>query len=104
MPAKKKFEILLRLTKKNKHSSIPPLVDNEKVINGNDEKATIFNNFFTEKSSLSSSEDEAPELEKMEDIPDLDLINTSPFEVSACIKKLKKSALVIMALVDNSCK
>ena len=28
----------------------------------------------------------------MEDIPDLDVINTSPFEVSACIKKLKKSA------------
>ena len=28
----------------------------------------------------------------MEDISDLDVINTSPFEVSACIKKLKKSA------------
>ena len=49
---KKKFEILLRLTKKSKQSSIPPLVENNEVVNSNDEKVTIFNIFFAEKLSL----------------------------------------------------
>ena len=88
---KKKFEILLRLTKKYKNSSIPPIVEDDVIVNSAKEKSDIFNNFFAEKSSLPSFEDNAPELEKL-DIPELDTINTSPFEVSACIKKLKKSA------------
>ena len=88
---KKKFEILLRLTKKFKHSNIPPIVENEKVVNSATEKSNIFNQFFAEKSSLESFDDDAPDLEKL-DVPDLDVINTSPFEISACIKKLKKSA------------
>ena len=85
------FFALVWLTKKSKQSSIPPLVENNEVVNSNNEKVTIFNNFFAEKASLPSFEEEAPELDKMEDIPDLNVINTSPFEVSACIKKLKKS-------------
>ena len=89
---KKKFEILLKLTKKNKHSSIPPLVEDDKVYNSDEEKANIFNKFFAEKSSLPSSNDEPPELERLADVPDFDVLNTSPYEISSFIKKLKKSA------------
>ena len=51
-----------------------------------------FNDFFNAKSTLPSAEDEPPNLEKFENVPDFDMLNTSPFEVSAFIKKLKKSA------------
>ena len=66
---KKKFEILLRLTKKYKNSSIPPIVENDLIVNSAEEKSDIFNNFFAEKSSLPSFDDEAPELEKL-DVPE----------------------------------
>ena len=86
------FEILLRLTKKSKHSAIPPLIENGNVVQDENSKCKIFNDFFSEKSTLPSAEDEPPILERFENVPDLNMLNTSPFEVSSFIKKLKKSA------------
>ena len=92
LTAKKKFGILLKLTNKNKNSSIPPLVENDKIINNDQEKANIFNTFFASKATLNNSNEDPPLIEKIPDIPHLDTINTSPFEVSKFISILKKSA------------
>ena len=46
LTAKKKFAILLKLTKKNKHSSIPPISEKDEIIVDEKEKTNIFNKFF----------------------------------------------------------
>ena len=92
LTAKKKFDILFKLTKKNKHSSIPPLSEKDEIIVSEKEKTNIFNKFFSEKSTLPTAEEDPPELERLEDVPELSVLNTSPFEVSRFIKTLKKAA------------
>ena len=91
--AKKKFGILLKLMKNSKFSNTPPLVENDKVINDPHEKSNIFNKFFASKSSVPNYDDPAPNLQKREEIPSLNSINTSPFELSKIIRNLKKSHL-----------
>lgn len=91
VPAKKKFSILIKLMKNNKHSPMPPLVENEKVINDPLEKANIFNAHFSSKSHLDGANEPCSPLLRNPDIPDFDNINTSPLEVKYFIKRLKKS-------------
>ena len=91
--AKKKFGILLKLMKNSKFSNTPPLVEDDKVINDPHEKSNIFNKFFASKSSVPNYDDPAPNLQKREEIPSLNSINTSPFELSKIIRNLKKSHL-----------
>ena len=57
------------------------------------EKSNIFNAFFTSKSTVPNHNDPAPPLEKIEGIPPLSSINTSPFEIGKFIRNIKKSYL-----------
>ena len=50
--AKKKFSILLGLTKNKKYSNIPPLLENGQTINDSKLKREIFNKHFAFKASL----------------------------------------------------
>ena len=89
--AKKKFGILLKLMKNNKHTQTPPLREGQNSINDPQEKSELFNKYFPEKASIQNPEDEPPILPRMNGILDLDSINTSPIELSKIIKtNLKK--------------
>ena len=70
---KKKFQILLKLMKNNKFIPIPPLIENNQTINDPKQKS------------------DPPLLQKFENIPNLDKINTSPIETAKLIRGLKKS-------------
>ena len=89
--AKKKFSILIKLMKNNKFSSIPPLVENDETIQDPLQKSNIFNTFFASKSTVNNFDDPAPHLDRKEDIPALDCLNTSPIEISKFIRNIKKS-------------
>ena len=89
--AKKKFSILLRLMKSNKFSGIFPLNENNETINDPQTKSEIFNDFFASKSKLNGNDEDPPNLERIENVPQLSSINTSPIEVSKLIRNLKKS-------------
>ena len=91
--AKKKFGILLKLMKNNKFCSTPPLVENDITINDPREKSNIFNAFFASKSTVPTPTDPPPNLDKIEGIPLLTSINTSPFELGKIIRNIKKSYL-----------
>lgn len=91
IPAKKKFNILINLMKSAKHTPIPPLVENDKVINDPKLKANVFNKHFAEKAQLNGFGDPCPPLPRKPNIPDYDHINTSPLEVKYFINRLKKS-------------
>ena len=89
--AKKKFGILLKLMKNDKFCNTPPLVENDVTINDPLQKANIFNAFFASKSSVPNPDDPVPQLDRIEGIPLLTSVNTSPFEISKLIKNIKKS-------------
>ena len=90
--AKKKFSILTKLMKNQKISSIPPLIENEQVINDPKTKSNLLNDLFASKSTVSGASDPVPHLEKKDDIlSSLSMINTSPIEVAQLIRQIKKS-------------
>ena len=80
--AKKKFNILTKLMKNLKISSIPPLVDNDKTITDPKLKSDLLNQHFSSKSTLPNSNDPPPKLNKYDVASDLYQINTSPISVS----------------------
>ena len=88
---KKEFSILLKLMKNNKFSNISPINENDNIINDPKNKSEIFNNFFASKSKVDGFNDDPPNLERKQDIPNLATLNTSPLEVSKLIRNLKKS-------------
>ena len=77
--------------KNNKFASSPPLVENDIVINDPEEKSNIFNIFFSSKSSVLNPNDPAPNLERKDGVSQLNMLNTSPFELAKIIRNLKKS-------------
>ena len=89
--AKKKFSILVKLMKNSKFSTIPPLVENDETINDPLQKSNILNSFFASKSTVACSNDPAPELEKLDGIPELNILNTSPIEIGRFLRNIKKS-------------
>ena len=91
IPTKKKFGILLKLTKCNKNASIPPLLESEKIVDDPVEKANLFNQFFTGKSQVINPNDHPPDLEKIETDDIFEHINTSHYEIGPIIKSMKNS-------------
>ena len=77
--------------KNNKFSNIPPLIENDKIVQDPLEKSNIFNNFFASKSTVPSENDPVPILDKKEGITPLNKLNTSPLEVAKIIRNIKKS-------------
>ena len=91
--AKKKFGILSKLLKNGKYSSIASLIDNGQTIDNPEQKSNILNNNFAAKSTVHDDNDEVPFLEKKENIPSIDMINTSPLETARIVRGLKQSYL-----------
>ena len=91
IPTRKKFQILLKLTKTQKNASIPPLLDSGKIIDDPIEKANLFNQFFTDKSQVNRPNDNPPHLDKIVTDGNFDNITTSHFELGPIIKSLKSS-------------
>ena len=90
--AKKKFSILTKLMKNQKTSHIPPLLQNNTVINDPQTKSQHLNDIFVAKASVQGSDDPVPELDPIDSIScSLSSINTSPIEVSKILRQLKKS-------------
>ena len=89
--AKKKFKILLNLTKSGKHSAIPPLIEGDETIHDPNKKANIFSDYFEQKSTLEGAADPGPDLEKLDGVPDLEWINTDKTEVKKLFRKLRLS-------------
>ena len=69
--AKKKFSILLKLMKNNKHCNIPPLIENDITVQDPTEQSNIFNKFFASKSTVQNPNDPVPNLERKADISTL---------------------------------
>ena len=61
--AKKKFSILTKLMKNQKISNIPPLIQNNNVINDSKSKSEHLNDIFVSKASVQGSDDPVPELD-----------------------------------------
>ena len=90
--AKKKFTILTKLMKNQKNSVIPPLIENNEVINDSEVKSNLFNDLFVSKATVPGSNDPVPDLPSRPDIlSPFNHINTSPLEVAKLIRNLKKS-------------
>ena len=89
VPSKKKFTMLNRLTNTGKDANIPPLIDNDKVINNPLEKAQIFNKFFASKSKIQGKHDMPPKLDPIPTTSDLNDITTSHYEIGPFIKNMK---------------
>ena len=88
--AKKKFSILTKLIRTQKISSVPPIIENGEVITDSQEKANIFNNFFSEKATVSGNNDPVPPLIQRDDIiTPITQFNTSPFELGHIIRNIK---------------
>ena len=78
--------------KNQKNSLIPPLLEDDKVINDSQLKSNLFNDLFVSKATVPGNNDPVPELPTREDIfSSLKGINTSPIEVAKLIRNLKKS-------------
>ena len=77
--------------KNNKFLPTPPLVENNETINEPNQKSEIFNKFFASKSTVHGADDVPPNLERFLNVPNLDMMNTSPLEVGKFIRNLKKS-------------
>ena len=45
----KKFSILFKLMKNNKHCNVPPLIENDEIIHDSLQQSNIFNKFFASK-------------------------------------------------------
>ena len=89
--AKKKFGILKKLMNSQKFSTIPTLVEQEQTYEKPEEKANILNKHFASKSTVTSPEDETPNLEPKVNYNKFENINTSPIEVAKIIRDTKKS-------------
>ena len=89
--AKKKFSILFKLMKNNKHCNIPPLIENDITVQDPTEQSNIFNKFFASKSTVQNPNDPVPDLQRKADISTLNFLNTSPLEVAKIIRNIKKS-------------
>ena len=89
--SKKKFTILNRLTNTGKDANIPPIIDNDKVINDPLEKAQLFNKFFASKSKIHGKNDTPPKLEPIPTISNLSDVTTSHHEIGPYIKSMKNS-------------
>ena len=89
--AKKKFSILKNLMKTQKMSSIPPLKENDNIVQDAKEKADILNNHFANKSQVNGENDPPPVCPKRDVTSPLSNINTSPIEVAKIIREMKKS-------------
>ena len=74
-----------------KYSPTPPIAENDQTINEPKQKREIFNTFFASKSTVNGAADDPPLLQRLQDIPNLDNINTSPIEVAKFIRGLKQS-------------
>jgi hypothetical protein len=85
--AKKKFSILTKLMKNQKTSNIPPLIQNNTVINDAKSKSEYLNDIFVSKATVQGSEDSVPQLDPIDSIScSLSSINTSPIEVSKVLR------------------
>ena len=91
--ARKKFSILAKLLNNKKYSSIATLIENGSVIEDSQNKSEILNKYFTDKSKVSNEHDVVPELDKIENVSDFSIINTSPLEVAKLMRELKKSKM-----------
>ena len=89
--SKNKFSILKKLTKTNKNASIPPLFEDDKIIEDPLEKANLFNRFFTDKSQVIKPNDQPPDLEKIVTDDNFENIDTTHFEIGPLIKAMKSS-------------
>ena len=90
--AKKKFSILSKLMKTQKVSSIPPILDGDKVVTDAQEKCKIFNDFFASKATVPGDDEEVPYLAPKDEILEgLNHINTSYIEVAKLCRDIKKS-------------
>ena len=89
--SKKKFSLLIKLMNSQKYSTIPPLIENENIINNPGEKSNLFNNHFASKSTVPNVDDRIPDLPRKTGIPCIDKVNTSPIEVAKILRCLKKS-------------
>ena len=90
--AKKKFNILTKLMNNGKYSTIASLIENGKVIENPTGKSEILNTFFANKASVQGADDDVPHLDKIQNVPEFDKINTSPIEVAKLIRNLKQSS------------
>ena len=89
VPSKKKFTMLNRLTNTGKDANIPPIIDNDQVINDPLKKAQIFNKFFASKSKIQGRHDTPPKLDTIHTNSDLSDITTSHHEIGPFIKSMK---------------
>ena len=86
------FCILTKLMKNQKTSHIPPLLQNNTVINDPQTKSQHLNDIFVAKASVQGSDNPVPQLDPIDSIScSLSSINTSPIEVSKILRQLKKS-------------
>ena len=89
--AKKKFDLLKKLTNTSKTNIIPPLIEDGKIINDPQEQAEIFNKYFTGKSNVTNPHDEPPILDNFVTNDVFDNLDTSHWELGPIIKSLKSS-------------
>ena len=78
--------------KNQKNLIIPPIIDNDEIINDAQTKSNLFNDMFISKAKVPGNDDPVPDLPKRDDILNsLNHLNTSPLEVAKFIRNLKKS-------------
>ena len=92
LSAKKKFNILKRLMKNQKISSIPQLIKDDVYVNDPLTKSNILNDIFAAKATVHGDHDPVPNLPVNENImAALTDLNTSPIEVAKLCRDIKKS-------------
>ena len=89
--ASKKFNILTKLMKNQKFSTISTLIENDSFIDDPKQKGDILNKHFVSKTVLPGHSDDPPQLQKRDILNSLNTINTSPIEVAKIIRNSKKS-------------
>ena len=73
--------------KNMKQSIIPPLIENEQIVNDAQAQSNLFNDLFSWKSTVPNASDPAPPLPvKTNILSGLSKLNTSPIEVAEIIK------------------
>ena len=91
--ARKKFSILAKLLNNKKYSSIATLIENGSVIEDSQKKSEVLNKYFTDKSKVSNEHDVVPELDKIDNVSDFSIINTSPLEGYERAQEIKNDLL-----------
>ena len=89
--SKRKFSILNKLLRKNKSSTIPPLIENGETVTDPKCKSDLLNNHCADKATVDGSSHTPPNLLKTDVLSSLNQINTSPLEVGKIIHDCKKS-------------